>query len=133
MNLADVTLEKLRVATKAQILTAISNKLSALTKLQLVRLILRVGDRDVDTILEISDPETGADCPHGRLWRLQVVRDIMGNKLRSTRFDWTYYPPSADGKCRLDTITTKKMDALDNVISTDVNKHYQDRNKIVEG
>ncbi len=133
MTFSDITLDQLRVANKAQILTFINNKLSALTKLQLCRLLLRVGDVDVDSLLEIPDPETGADCLHGPLWRLQPVRDIMGNKLRSTRFDWTYYPPSADGKCRVDTITTTKMDAADKVISTDMNKHFQDRNKVVEG
>ena len=133
MKLADVTIDQLRSATKTQILGFINNKLTALTKLQLCRLFLQVGDVDVDSILEVLDPETGEDCPHGPLWRLRPVRDIMGNKLRSVRFDWTYYPPSADGKSRLDTITTTKMDALDNVISEDINKHFQDRNKVVGG
>jgi len=121
MNLADVTIEQLRAATKAQILTAISNKLSSLTKLQLCRLILRVGDVDIDTILTVPDREDGKDGPNGQIWRLRILRDIMGNKLSSQRFEWTYYPVGA-----VDEITTIQLDAADVEVSRRVDKHFTD-------
>ncbi len=119
--LSDLTLEQLRSATLAQIRTAISNKLANLTKLQLIRLILRVGVVDIDSVLEIPDQGQSEDGPHGQLWRLQVFRGVLGNKLRSEKTEWTYYPEGP-----VNEITTIQLDATDTETSRKVIKHYLD-------
>ena len=118
--LSDLTFEQLRNATLAQIRTAIQNKLLTLTKKQLIILILKVSDIDIEKH-EIQDREEGEDCPHGQLWRLRVIRDVLGNKLRSQRFDWTYYPEGP-----VDIITQSELNDLDQIISVRKTKHYLD-------
>lgn len=118
--LSDLTLEQLRQATVTQIRTAISNKLANLTKKQLIILILKVADIDVED-MEVPDKEIGEDGVHGQISRLRVIRDILGNKLKSSKIDWSYYPGG-----EVDIITQSKLDALDAVINVKKIKHFLD-------
>ena len=105
---------------KTQILTLYNNKLSNRTKKELLILALKILDVDIEN-LETQDREEGEDCPNGQVWKLRVIRDILGNKLRSTKFDWSYYPEG-----EVDIITTTEMDASDKVIAIKRLKHYPD-------
>ncbi len=123
------TIEQLRKAVGEgkfdQIRTALKTKIDDLTNKQLIILILKVADVDIEN-MEIQDREESEGDSRGQLWQLRVVRDILGNKLRSTRFDYTYYPPQPDGTQPRDTITITEMDADDKVISVKKLKHYPD-------
>lgn len=126
--LGDYTLPQLRDATANQITqakTAVKNKIDNMTKKQLIIFLLRVADIDIEN-MEVADREEGEGDSRGQLWQLRVVRDILGNKLRSTRFDYTYYPPQPGGTQPRDTITITEMDANDKVISVKKLKHYPD-------
>lgn len=121
MNLADVTIEQLKAATKTQILTAISNRLSGLTKLQLCRLILRVADVDVDSLLTITDPPISTGDSRGPLLLIETERDLAGNKVKTKKIEHTYYPTR-----EVDIITIKELDGSDIEISGKVIKHFTD-------
>ncbi len=121
MNLADVTIEQLKGATKAQILTAISNKLSNLTKLQLCRLILRVGGVDVDSLLLIPDPPISTGDSRGPLLFIQTERDLAGTKIKTQRVEHTYYPTGEVAKT-----TIRELDGLDVEISRKVVNYFTD-------
>lgn len=124
--LSDLNLNQLRQATLTQIRTAISTKLATLNKKQLCILILKVADIDIKN-MEVQDREEGEGDSRGPLWLLRVVRDVLGNKLRSTRFDYTYYPPQPDRTRPRDIITTTEMDENDQVIGIPKKlKHYPD-------
>lgn len=82
--------------------------------------------------LEIQDREEGEGDSRGQLWQLRVVRDVLGNKLRSTRFDYTYYSPQPDGTQPRDTITITEAGADDQVISVKKLKHYPDGKQPVQ-
>ena len=118
--LSDLTIQDLRNATLVQIQTAIKNKVDNLSKKQLIILILKVADIDIEKF-EIQDREEGEGDSRGQLWQLRVMRDVLGNKLRSTRFDWSYYPTGT-----VDIVTTTEMDAEDRVILIKRLKHYPD-------
>lgn len=123
MNLADVTLEQLRAATKTQILNFISNKLSGLTKLQLCRLLLRVGDIDVDNLLEFPDRAITTGDSRGELTRVQPFRDISGDKTRTKLSNRTYYPSGC-----VDVWTLIQLDASDLEVGRTTIKHSEDPN-----
>ena len=123
--LGDYTLQQLKDADVTVIRTKFKEKLDAMDKKQLIILYLKGNDIDIEN-MEIQDREEGEGDSRGQLWQLQVVRDVLGNRLRSTRFDYTYYPPQPDGTQPRDTITITEMDADDVVISTKKLKHYPD-------
>lgn len=125
----DYTVEQLRKAIGEgkfdQIRTAFKTKIDNLTNKQLIILILKVANIDIENF-EIQDREEGEGDSRGQLWQLRVVRDVLGNKLRSTRFDYTYHPPQPDGTQPSDTITITEMDADDKIILLKKLKHYTD-------
>ncbi len=126
--LGDYTIEELRKGTANQIIqakTAVKNKIDNMTKKQFFIFLLKVADIDIENF-EIQDREEGEGDSRGQLWQLRVVRDILGNKLRSTRFDHTYYSSQPDGTQPRDTITITEMDENDKVISVKKLKHYPD-------
>jgi len=123
--LGDYTLQQLKDADVTVIRTKFKEKLDAMDKKQLIILYLKGNDIDIEN-MEIQDREEGEGDSRGQLWQLQVVRDVLGNRLRSTRFDYTYYPPQPDGTQPRDTITITEMDASDVVISIKKLKHYTD-------
>ncbi len=127
MNLADVTLDQLKTATKVQILAFISNKLSAFTKLQLCRLILRVSNVDVDSLLEIPDPVIRTGDSRGPLTWREVVRDISGNKTRTRKADYAYYPTGEVHK-----ITLTELGGADVEVSRKVIEHFTDGRQPIE-
>lgn len=123
--LGDYTPKQIKDADVTVIRTKFKAKIDAMTKKQLIILYLKGNDMDIEN-MEIQDRETGEGDSRGPLWQLRVIRDVLGNKLRSTRFDYTYYPTQPDGKHPRDVITIKEMDANDVVISTKKLKHYPD-------
>ena len=117
MLFPNVTIEQLRAAEQPQILTTLFNRLSALTKKQLIVFLLRVRDIDLETY-ELTELRESQDGPHGQVTRLYVTTDVLGNKLRSLRIDWTYYSNSP-----VDTIELVTLDPEDKEISRQTIKH----------
>lgn len=107
------TLAELRLMTQGQIRQAQKPNLDGKTKKELIEI-------EFDQT-EFPDPTTGEDSQNGQVWRFTVIRDAEGNKLKSTRFDWTYYLTG-----EVDIITTTELDANDIVISTKKLKHFTD-------
>lgn len=112
--LSDLTLEDLRNATLVQIQTAIKNKLAGLSKKQLIILILKVADIDVENF-EIQDKEEGKDGPNGQVWRIRTIRDVLGQIVRKERLDWTYHP-GIEGKRPVKEIVETRFDAGGNMV-----------------
>ena len=123
--LGDYTPQQIKDADVTVIRTKFKAKLDLMNKKQLIILYLKGNDLDIEN-MEIQGREEGEGDSRGPLWQLRVVRGVLGNKLRSTRFDYTYYPPQPDGTQPRDTITFTEMDAEDKVISTKRLKHYPD-------
>ena len=123
--LGDYTLQQIKDADVTVIRTKFKQKIDLMTKKQLIILYLKGNDMDIENY-EIQDREEGEGDSRGPLWQLRVTRGILGNKLRSTRFNHTYYPSQPDGTEPRDTITIKEMDANDVVISVKKIKHYPD-------
>ena len=117
--LSDLSLDKLRGLAVGAIRAGVIQKINSLTKKQLIILILKVPDVDVDN-LEMAE-ETGKDGPNGQISRLRLIKDVLGNKLRSTNFGWSYYPGN-----EVDIIATTELDQADQVLSTKKLKHYTD-------
>lgn len=111
------TLDQIRAATKAQIITVISNYLTNnLTKRQiLVWLFNNV------TIVPLAPAR--AYNPDGQVASdLDIDTDIeTGVQTGGTQTTWTYYPTG-----EVDTITIMKLDAANNIVSTKVIKHFTD-------
>jgi len=104
--LSDLTIQDLRSATLAQLKTAVTNKINLMTKKQIIILILRAADVDIENF-EIEENK--------------VVYDALGNKIRSWSIDYIYYPTG-----EIDLIILKKFDALDALIEEKKIKHYLD-------
>lgn len=108
------TLDALRKMTQGEIRTEQNRSLDIKSKKKLIEIEL--------SQTEFPDPTTGEDSSNGQVWRLTVIRDAEGNILRKERYDWTYYPTG-----EVNVITTTKLDANNNVISTKQLKHYDGR------
>ena len=121
MTLSNITIDQLQTATKEQILTFIFKKLSAMTKLQLCRFILRVQDVDTDNAVEIPDPVTDTKDNRGTLTQEGVIRDEMGNKVKTQKADYTYYHTG-----EVHTITLTELDNMDHEVSRKVIEHFTD-------
>jgi len=104
--LSDLTIQDLRAATLPQIKTAVTDKINAMTKKQLITLILKVAGDDIENF-EIEEN--------------RVVYDALGNKIRSWSVDYIYYPTG-----EIDLIILKKFDALDVLVGEKKIKHYLD-------
>lgn len=104
--LSDLTIQDLRAATLAQIKTAVTNKINGLTKKQLIVLILKVAGLDIENF-EIE--EKG------------VVYDVLGNKIRSKKIEFTFYPTG-----EMDLIVLREFNNLDVIINVKKIKHYLD-------
>jgi len=110
----DKNLQELRDMNYGQIRSAQNQTFNSKSKKELIEI-------EMEGQTEFSDPTTGEDCPNGQVWRLTVIRDAEGTKLRSNRVDWTYYPTG-----EVDIITIIELDASDDIISMKQLKHYPD-------
>ena len=120
MPFEDLTLEQLRAATKEQIITKIVDKLTPMTRKKLCEFIWTIKGVRFEAI-SLSTLTVNHDVPEGQLIRIYETTDILGNKLGSTKTEWTYYPTG-----EVDAITITELDALDVVISTKTIKHFTD-------
>jgi hypothetical protein len=113
--IADLTLSQLRAATKAQIITGISNYLANLSKRQIILFLM---DRDV-----IPDAPILSHRPDGQLTtQVDVNRDAeTGTMIDGRQITWTYYPTG-----EVDTITISTRDATDKEIAKKIIKHFTD-------
>ena len=118
MFLENITLAQLRAATKAQIVTFITNKLTSMTKLQIVIWLM-------DNVLEIADAQPEVIYKDGQITRLtECIRDTYtGDVLRYKRVIWTYYDLPGNP---VDKITIIIADPNMTVISKRVIKHFVD-------
>ena len=118
--LSDITLEQLKGATKEQIISRINDKLNSMTKRQIIEWIWTIRAIAIaDNVF--PDESIAVDGKNGQISRLEVFRDILGNKLKSTNLEWSYYPSGP-----VDIITITEMDATDKIISVKKLKHYTD-------
>jgi len=120
MPFEDLTLEQLRAATNDQIITRVVNLLTTLSKKRICEFIWTIKDVSFQPI-SLSTLTVNHDVPEGQLLRFYEITDILGNKLGSTKIDWTYYPTG-----EVNTITISELDALDTVISQKTIKHFLD-------
>ena len=118
-NLTNYSLDQLRAATRPQILTAISNHLSVMTKRQLVLWLL---DRD-DQNSAVSDAPICAYRKDGQVEsRIEVERDVeTGARVGGRVTTWTYFPTG-----EVDTITISERNAADKETAKRVIKHFTD-------
>lgn len=118
-GLTDLTLAQLRAASKAQLITAIDNKLANMTKKQIIALIWSV--TAPEDIVDAGAP-TVVNGPQGPTASLQVFRDALGAKLGSQKATWSYYTPSGV----VDTIVLEELNAADVVTRRWTIKHFAD-------
>lgn len=111
------TIDQIRAATKAQIITTIANYLTNnFTKRQIlvwlfnnVTIVPAVPVRTFN-----SDGQIASE--------LDIDDDLeTGTQTGGRQTNWTYYPTG-----EVDTITVKTLDAANNVIAIQVIKHYTD-------
>ena len=115
-NLTNLTLAQLRAATKAQLITAISNKLAAMTKRQIVFFLL---DRDEQNRTVNDDPIVTCRKDGQIESQTEIERDVeTGAKTGSRVITWTYFPGG-----NVDTITISQRDAADKEIARKVIRH----------
>lgn len=113
-NLSDLTIDQLRAATKAQLVTAITNKLNAMTKRRIIEFLM---DK-----LDFHDEPQVAYRPDGQIAsKAEVRRDANGTKAGECRIAWAYYPTG-----EVDIITVQELDASDAEVSYKTIKHYID-------
>ena len=120
MPFEDLTFEKLRAATKEQIITTITDKLTSITKNRICEFIWGIRNIITDN-LTLGDLVEKEDGPNGQLLRVYKTTDVLGVKLTSRKIEWTYYPTG-----EVDTITISELDALDQLISQKTIKHFTD-------
>ena len=117
MNISNLTLAQLRAATKAQIITAIVNRLQDMTKRQIIIWLLDEVDRITDNPVRVHRPDGQIES------QTDVERDTeTGAKTGSRVVTWTYYPTG-----EVDEITITNKDAADKTIGKPkVIKHFTD-------
>ncbi len=117
----NLTLKQLQSVTKAQILDGINTRLTAMTKAQLIGLILTVAD-DVGLNLVLSDAPVIVNRPDGQIAsRATIRRNTLGIRVGRETTDWTYYPTG-----EVDVITTTRFDSNDAVAQRRAIQHYTD-------
>lgn len=120
MIFEDLTLEQLPAATKEQLVTTITKELASLDKKGLIEFICsNRGAPPRKNIFETLIKKE--DSKNGQLLRVYEKTNVLGEKLGSTKIEWTYYSTG-----EVDTITTTELDALDQVISVKTLKHFRD-------
>lgn len=118
--LSDITLEQLKSATKEQIISRINDKLNSMTKRQIIEWIWTIRAMAIaDNVF--PDSPIAIDGKNGQISRLEVFRDILGNKIKSTKTEWSYYFSGP-----VDIIIITEMDQNNKVISVKKLKHYTD-------
>ena len=111
-NWTNMSLEKLKAATKLDIIKAIGNYLNDLTKKQIIELFL-------DDV-EVPDHPIIEKYSDGQLKnRRTIVRDVLGSKLRTRIIDWSYYKSG-----EVDIISVKDYDLEGICISDEQIKHF---------
>jgi hypothetical protein len=114
--LSDLTIQQMRSATKAQIITSIGNFLQAnFTRRDLIRLL-----RDRDTTWDVP---VYTYNPTGQpVSCLELERDDDTQaQIRKILTSWAYYPSG-----EIDTITIQNYSANNALTSQKVIKHYKD-------
>ena len=114
-NWTSLGLEQLRQSTKSQIITAVGNYLTALTKAQIIELLM-----DADEFTDKPQVTTGE---HGITLRTQTVRDALGTVIRVERADYNYYDTG-----EVDEITRVAKNAAGDEIDDQYIKHYRPGN-----
>ena len=123
---SDLTKEQLIGATKTQVINKINDKLNAMSERRLKEFVWHIRDLIIEDLnYQEEVPVESQDCPNGQMLRIRKIRDLIGNKLGSQKFEWSYYP-GQEGKRPVDIIIIIEMDANDEIISIKKIKHYLD-------
>lgn len=120
MPFEDLTIEQLRAATKEQVLAKIMDLLTSLSKKRICEFIWTIKNIFTEGIT-LTDLKQRVDSKSGQVLEVHETTDVLGNKLGSTKTEWTYYPTG-----EVDTITISGLDALDQVVSQRTIKHFTD-------
>ena len=115
-----LTPEQLRAVTKEQIITKIVEGLTSMSRKKICEFVWTIKDLRL-TDITLSTLTTNHNVPEGQLLRVYEKTDILGNKLGSTKTEWTYYPTG-----EVDIITISGLDAQDQVVSQKRIKHFTD-------
>ncbi len=119
-SLLNVSLSQLRSYTAVQIAMALKTKIDTLAKRQLINLVLAIQSYNTDTESQQIETSTTRG-PDGQVSsHVELVTDVLGNKLGSRRVGWSYWPPLSgrtQGCVRI--IRQRTFDANDKLL-TDV-------------
>ena len=122
-TLSDVTIEQLRALTVTQLRNAIKNKVDAMSKVQLIRLIL--GGTDFDKVVTMQDNPVQTYYPDGQVKsKLVVNRDVLGAKVGSKRWDFAYYDKLSPRPIK--EVIHTELDASDVVVGKKVIQYFTD-------
>ena len=111
--LSSLTIAQMRVSTEKEITDNVVAQLRKLDKKTLIETL-------VDQII-ITELTESKDQKEGQTLRVEVTKDVLGNKIGSRRIEWTYYPAGP-----VDEIKDIQMDSADVETSRKVIKHYTD-------
>jgi hypothetical protein len=115
-----LTLQDLRDATHQELMQGIHFGLINFSKKELCEIMWSMKIMDPWGI-NLETLIANHNVPEGPLLRIYETTDILGTKLGSKKTEWIYYPTG-----EVDTITISELDALDNIISQKVIKHFID-------
>ena len=110
-NYTNLTHPQLIAATKAEIITAVGDYLTAYTKKQIIELLM-----DADEFADAPEMTSGE---YGITSRTQTVRDALGDMVRIEETTYTYYDSG-----EIDEITTVVTNAAGDVIEDKQIKHH---------
>lgn len=120
MPFEDITIEQLRAATKAQIITVIDNRLQNMTKKQLIILVLRVTGQNIENWTEEIQIQA-QDGPSGQTIRQYQTKDALGNIISKRNINWTYYESGPINEIFID-----HLDSADILTLRQKIKHFLD-------
>jgi hypothetical protein len=114
MSFLDLTQKQLIMATKKQIINAITNKLSTMSERRLKEFVWHLRDLIVEDLNYQEEVQVESkDNPNGQVLRVSELRDLMGNKVGSERIEWEYYPKEIFPDERIRFIRTRHFDKND--------------------
>ena len=114
-NLTSYSLDQIRSATKAQIITVINTRLQSMTKRAIILFLM-----DADVISIAPTVTYGANGQVAS--QTEVVQDMeTAGQVSARTTIWSYYPNGS-----VDTITIQTFDASNALTGTTKIKHYTD-------
>jgi hypothetical protein len=115
-NISGYTLAQIRAATKAQIVTALTNQLNSMTKRQIILFLWDTIDRVPDNTVFVTDAQNRV------ISQTDIDRDIETGVMVGGRVVTSTFYPTGE----VDTITISTRNASNAEIAKKIIKHYKD-------